>query len=786
MKTTKQILLRLAAGCTLAISFTSNLLGQITIATPRVFSDDHRTVQLRWNSETGAVYQVESADLLDGVGSQGLQWVIRDADCASKGTNSLWLDVGDTRWIPRILHPVFQSQRFYRIQKVKQATKTPPVVTIQFSQTNLVSSNFIVSVSASIVDTNQYLSSVGVFVDGQKIYSVLSTNFAVSINSTEWPNGQHEIYAIATTFEGGDIGETTPVDDNQIQTNDTSLAIGVSASMFPDFSNYISQFFVAIPFFQGGQTQEITAVFAEDSNWRVTVVNYLDSPVRWFEGQGTSCYAAWDGNDQSGSPLPYGYYDYIIEARPSQYGPLSLTGGGSSSSMMAASSGESSDTTTIAPTASYRRTPAAMQFSRTNTSIRETIAIPSLNASKPVTKTALLTKTESLFPSSPKEAMMAGLTSYFIKRPPLPPFRIKTNGVWIALPQKEIPPLEIQIPLSTQEKFLESLETTLGLSLEGDSIQNGPQAANWSDTTYYTRTPDRMPGNLFFGFAGTVGIGYQGHHPSKPPAYGGPSGGVLASTPPWGKLKTASQLANNFSISMGQAGWRTSFLLGDDNLNSTNLAPVIPGVSSGTFASKCNFGLLVGHMTASANTDPDFGSTTPYFPIYASYQPGALQWIALPEMDFGNGGSSSHLRWMALYGCQSLTERDYSDLWSKFLLPMPPNLRLILGSEDGIFIVPMFGDRLSENLNGWTTGTPMTIFNAWCDAATEADKIWDNSGWNKLPGINIGNRHMTAIYRDNSQGGSWRTINDSIWNWGSDISYDLFDISFVKVQVYTP
>jgi len=261
----------------------------------------------------------------------------------------------------------------------------------------------------------------------------LSTNFAISVNSTEWPNGPHEIYAIATTFEGGDIGETTPEDDSLVQTNETSLAIGVSASKFVVFSNYISQFFVAVPYFLGGQTQEVTAVFGEDSNWRVTVVNYLNTPVRWFEGQGTSCYAAWDGYDQFGSPAPYGFYDYIIEARPSQYGPLSLSGG-SGASMMAATSVGDSGITAVDPTAEYRQTPAAMQFSRTNTSVREEIVIPSLNPAKPATEISSAVEESSLFPSSPQEAMLAGLTSYFIKRPPLPPFRIKTNGVWVTLP----------------------------------------------------------------------------------------------------------------------------------------------------------------------------------------------------------------------------------------------------------------------------------------------------------------------------------------------------------------
>jgi hypothetical protein len=43
---------------------------------------------------------------------------------------------------------------------------------------------------------------------------------------------------------------------------------------------------------------------------------------------------------------------------------------------------------------------------------------------------------------------------------------------------------------------------------------------------------------------------------------------------------------------------------------------------------------------------------------------------------------------------------------------------------------------------------------------------------------------MTAIYRDATQGGSWRTIDDSIWAWWSDISYDWFDVSFTTQQVY--
>lgn len=243
------------------------------------------------------------------------------------------MDVGDPQWIPRVLHPIFQPQRFYRVKKVGQATLTPPTVTLQLYQTNsplpsgtnVVSGDLDVSVSVTLVDTNQQISSVKLIVDGQKLYTV-GGSFTASINTTEWPNGPHEIYAVATTADIGDIGETTPSNDTEADavTNDVQLAIGVSTSQFCSFSNYISQFFVAIPFFQAGQTQEVVAKFEDDSYWRVKVVDYQDTEVRRFDGQGSSAYAAWDGNDQSGSPLSYGYYDYIVEARPSRYGPLSL------------------------------------------------------------------------------------------------------------------------------------------------------------------------------------------------------------------------------------------------------------------------------------------------------------------------------------------------------------------------------------------------------------------------------------------------------------------------------
>ena len=94
-------------GITSLVVFSSIAQTNYVIQTPIVAAD--YTAKLKWNSETGAVFHVLSADSLAGVGPQGLQWIIREANCVSKGTNAEWMDVGDPFWIPRILHPRFSA-----------------------------------------------------------------------------------------------------------------------------------------------------------------------------------------------------------------------------------------------------------------------------------------------------------------------------------------------------------------------------------------------------------------------------------------------------------------------------------------------------------------------------------------------------------------------------------------------------------------------------------------------------------------------------------------------------
>jgi hypothetical protein len=189
-------------------------------------------------------------------------------------------------------------------------------------------------------------------------------------------------------------------------------------------------------------------------------------------------------------------------------------------------------------------------------------------------------------------------------------------------------------------------------------------------------------------------------------------------------------------------------------------------------------------MTVARNNSP-YGATHSWLPLYNSdISTTTYSWLALPQFDLGQIGRPDPLKWMAMYGCNSLRQQDFVDLWTKFLLPMPPNLRLLLGSETGVYIHPVFGSRFAANLHGWNSGgNPMTIKEAWYDASavahTESAKTW--RVW-KRPGTTI----MTVVYRDTTQGASWNTLNDKIWQWGTDISFDWFDVSLNSRTVYVP
>jgi len=197
-----------------------------------------------------------------------------------------------------------------------------------------------------------------------------------------------------------------------------------------------------------------------------------------------------------------------------------------------------------------------------------------------------------------------------------------------------------------------------------------------------------------------------------------------------------------------------------------------------------------------ADTTPE-GASHSYYPFwnptYASSLGGTLRsydWITMPQMDFGQSyaplGGPSPLMWMALYGCNSARPQDVNDMWTKFLLPFPGNLRILLGSASRIQIAPTFGNTFADDMNGVSSasqGSPMTIISSWYDAAHAACL---QAAQTRNPLKKPSACTMSAIYRDQSIFGDPTTYDDTIWNFPQGPSQDWTDVAWETQTVYTP
>lgn len=159
-------------------------------------------------------------------------------------------------------------------------------------------------------------------------------------------------------------------------------------------------------------------------------------------------------------------------------------------------------------------------------------------------------------------------------------------------------------------------------------------------------------------------------------------------------------------------------------------------------------------------------------------------------MDFGQSqsilGGPSYLKWMGLYGCNSLRLTDVNDMWTKFLLPFPYNMRLLLGSDSAVYMIPEFGSQFADDLNGVSQasgGSPMRIIDSWYDAGGVANEIASHSrNPTKRPHNPV---VMSVVFRD-ADWGDPGTYNDSIWDFPSGINLDYFSISWESQTVFTP
>jgi hypothetical protein len=272
-----------------------------------VTATSERAIRLNWQSVTNALYQVQYTPTLTNA-----QWNVLIDNYPSQGTNTFWLDTGNYLQAPAIEHPKNVPSRFYRVDYLGTNSVPPPTVSVVFPTNAMVLSGqvtvTVATASSALPILNAYL-----YVDGQQMYSSDDgSNFV--INTCEWPNGSHILFATAK----GQSQLSDPLNSPQ-----PDVAYAASPYVPVTFSNFISQVAFSQPFFEPalGQTQRVTASFTTNCNWTLQIQNPYGNVVRNASGSGTSMVFNWDGTGDGESNISDGVYYYVISA-PTSGGPF--------------------------------------------------------------------------------------------------------------------------------------------------------------------------------------------------------------------------------------------------------------------------------------------------------------------------------------------------------------------------------------------------------------------------------------------------------------------------------
>ncbi len=242
---------------------------------------------------------------------------------------------------PEIQHPKFLPMRFYRVALIETNTSAsnPTVSVISPTNGTSLSESVTFQISASSSDI---LSEIKLYIDGEEQWpSDDDSNFV--INTCEWPNGNHIIFATAKSQSGL---EGIP--------NSSAATYGRAVSSYVNvtFSNLISSFDFSQPFFEPalGQTQAVTATFAANCDWTLQIQDVNSNTVRTATGSGSSMEFDWDGTGDGGTNIPDGVYNYVISAQTNgESGDAMLSRGSSSFARSMAVPAESSEVWAVAP-----------------------------------------------------------------------------------------------------------------------------------------------------------------------------------------------------------------------------------------------------------------------------------------------------------------------------------------------------------------------------------------------------------------------------------------------------
>jgi hypothetical protein len=663
----------------LAVVLSTDLLfGQTNLNFNSVGVTSEGAILLSWNSTTNEVYEIDYANELVDTNTGSISWKVLYEEYPSHGTNTIWLDTGDyDNAAPPIPHPKKSPMRFYRIVLSGTNTGSNPTVTITSPTNNaVVRGDLTVTVNST---STQLLMDTRLFVDGQEMPpSDDGTNFV--INTCEWWSGPHTLFAVAKS-------QSSP----EGAINDSSITYGhaVSPYVTVTFDNLISQYAFSEPFFEPdlGQTQRVSAAFAAGVDWTLEIQNASTNTVRFASGSGASMQFDWDGTGTNGVSLPAGVYTYLLTAQTNgqSYSQSSSAGGESSSSLSLGSS----------------------------TSLAES-------------------SSEAWYPKSAEEAMMAGLTSYFVPAPPLPP--IYTNGVLVSW--KDMPPREVQIPLDVQEKFLQSLTLGGNSASLNNPKSDGPE--NYAGpSSQSTRGPVRPPIKPVRGKLGTFGIGYQSYAPGGYASHG-PRTGWPFPLPTYVRLEGYPEstvyyieplseykyTARRFAWALQEAGWKAGFVKSDDQLSATDIKK--PSLGGNSLFNTVDIGLLMTHGSYGTTAESD---SVKYSYVILGNSTSGVTYLRLADFDFGSSATNG-LKWMTIYACHILNSTAYTSMLNNGRLPINENLHLLSGSSTVCYAAQNMGNHYGHRLVGGWFWRMENVENAWFDAGRRAYQLYRLSGVN--------------------------------------------------------
>ena len=291
-------------------AISASLSGVVNAQNALQFTGVKATVEnailLYWASNTNEVYEIDYADQLNTNYDGTTTWMPLYTDYPSHGTNSFVADCGNYDLIPEILHPKNLPMRFYRAvySGINTSPSNPTIAITSPTNAASLSGDVVVHVLSG---SPEFLTEVTLYVDGEPQWlSNDGTNFLV--NTCEWPNGPHTLFAIA---------KSQSTIDGIPYNNTMTYGRSVSSYVNVNFSNLITRLDLSQMFFEPseGQTQQVTATFAANVNWTLQIQDTASNTVRTTTGSGGSMLFNWDGTGDGGATIADGAYTYLLSVQ---------------------------------------------------------------------------------------------------------------------------------------------------------------------------------------------------------------------------------------------------------------------------------------------------------------------------------------------------------------------------------------------------------------------------------------------------------------------------------------